>query len=281
MTNLNKRAEKSLKIILGILTLSLFLAGCGNSSGGSEKTNNQLATEGKALSKQALNDTKNRDEAIKDFPTKAPAEDVATSNNALFIAEGDNGVEILKIGFNDKIEHEYITTISGINASFVALSSDQTKLFVQNKEGFVNIFNIKNIKSPQKERIIAKQAFDKSILSKDKNYKYIPKEKQGMEIYDVRDPLYKRKIAVYSDSEVYSLVLVDHDTKALTATKTDGINLLDIADHKKIHKIGNYPLSGKTLGLSVNDKKGLLFVANGDKGVKIFNLNILIDSMLQ
>ncbi len=281
MINYRGRVIKSLKTVTGVLAMSLFLYGCGGSSGGSELQSEQLTTDGDTLSKQALGDTKSRDEAVSDFTTKAPAEDVASSGDALFIAEGDNGVEIIKIGFNDKIEHEYITTISGINATFVSLSSDQTKLYVQNKEGFVNIFNIKDIKSPQKERTISKQAFDNSSLSSDQNYKYVPKGEEGMQVYDVRDPSDKRKIAIYSDSPVYSLILVDQDTKALTATNSNGIDLLDIADHKKIHKIGNYPLSGKTLGLSANTEKGLLFVANGDKGVKIFNLNILIDSILQ
>ncbi len=276
----HKKILKGIKIAGTVLTASLFLSGCGGSSGGSN-TDNQLITDGETLSKQALGDTKSRDEAVSDFSTKSPAEDVAASKDALFIAEGDGGVEIIKIGFNDKVEHEYITTISGINASFVSLSDDHTKLYVQNKEGFVNIFNIKNIKSPQKERTISKQAFDDSVLSGDKNYRYFPKDEKGMQVYDVRDPSDKRKIAVYSDSPVYSLILVDHDTKALAATNSNGIDLLDIADHKKIHKIGNYPLSGKTLGLSANTQKGLLFVANGDKGVKIFNLNILLDSILQ
>jgi len=233
---------------------------------------NQSGTPSNALGK---NDTAADQNAT--LPTNAPAQDVTASQEALFVAEGDRGVEVISIGYKDRIDHELLTTITGINATFVALSEDQTRLYVQNREGYVNIYNISDLKNPVKERIIDKKSLHIDPTTKNGLYEFVAKQEKGMVIYDIGNPSDRKVAAKFTQRPVYDILLIDDDTKALTATKTMGVDLLDISDPTQIHRLGNHPLPGETLGLSINEKSGLLFVANGDNGVQVFNLNIFID----
>jgi hypothetical protein len=274
-----------------ILTSVLLLSGCGgsNTTKSSSKigTKSDLQTDGSIITNKSddtqssygSNNAQNSD-AVASFKTKAPAEDVTSFEDTLFIAEGDKGVEIVRIGYNDRIDHEVIATISGVNATFVALSEDRSRLYVQNREGYVNVFNISDIKNPQREGLYTANAIKLSPTTKDGLYEFVTRDEKGMYIYDISNPSSKKRIGSYTETPVYGIVLIDNDTKALTATKTSGIDLLDISDFSKIKKVGNHPLSGTTLGLSLNETRGVLFVANGDQGVKVFNLNIFLNEMV-
>lgn len=285
-----KRARYGKTKFSVLLLTALLLGACGGSStsapeNGSSSTS--LQTEGSIVTNKS-DDTQssygsNSEQstgAISSFKTKAPAEDVAASADTLFVAEGDRGVEIIRIGYNDRIDHEVIATITGVNATFVALSEDQRTLYVQNREGYTNVYNISDIKNPQKAGLYTKGAIKLDPTTKNGLYAFVVRKEKGMYIYDISNPSSKRRITSYTKTAVYGIVLVDSDTKALTATKNDGIDLLDISDFSDIKKIGNHSVPGETLGLSVNQKSGLLFVANGAQGVKVFNLNIFIDEML-
>ena len=100
-----------------------------------------------------------------------------------------------------------------------------------------------------------------------------------MVVYDISNPSHKERVSTFHEVPVYALALVDQDTKALAASGTKGVSLLDLADHEHIHKVASFPMEDKTLGISINTKSGLLFVANGDKGIKVFNLNIFMDDL--
>ncbi len=276
------------KQLSALLLCGWLVSGCGGGSTptpGDEATS--LQTDGTSVSIDGQNQpdttsqtTGDNQSYVSSVTTKGPAEDVVASQEALFIAEGDHGVEIIKIGYKDRIDHELIATISGINATYVTLSEDQTKLYIQNKEGYINIYNIEDIYHPIRERIVTRESLQSNPVTKNGLYEFAPKQQEGLIVYDVSNPSNKTLVSRYTTSPVYSLVLVDQDTKALVATKTNGIDLLDITDPYHIEKKGNHPMAGNTLGLSVNEGSGLLFIANGDNGVKVYNLNIFIDTML-
>ncbi len=266
-------------------TVLLFLTGCGGGGGSAPTKNtqtsnnnaNSLTTDGNTQNKEQ---STNKNGSISKLNTAANAQDLTASKDALFVAEGDEGVEILKIGYQDRVEHEVVATISGINAKHVSLSSDQTKLYVENDQGFINIFDISDIKSPRKERIVTKQSLQIDPITKDGRYQFTPKDEKGLYVYDVSNPSNKNLLVKYTKSPVFDLVLADHDTKAIVATKTNGIDILKIDDIDHIKVIANEQISGNVLGVSINKSSGLLFVANGDKGIKVYNLNLLLDSLL-
>ncbi len=274
------------KISLSAL-LVLILGACGGStSSGESNTNKNLQTEGTTSLQNTSSGTsaeslqkENKNLYAGTFETTAPAEDVTSSDNALFIAEGDKGVEVIQIGYKDKIEHNVITTITGINASKVSLSEDQTTLYVQNREGFINVYDIQDIHAPRKVKILTKDSIQTNPVSHNGIYEYVPNEKSGMTIYDISNPSNKQMISKFQETAVYALVLVDQGTKGLAATGADGIALLDLGDPEHIHKTGTFPMEGKTLGVSINKTSGLLFVANGDLGIKVFNLNLFLDHL--
>ena len=282
--------DNNIKKFSVILLLALTLVGCGSSSSSGGNNNGQnLQTEGTAsyAVQNSANSVSHTDDTNTQTPpsqlntlqTHAPAKDVAGTDNALFIAEGDKGVEIVQIGYSDKVEHELVTTITGINATQLKLSNDQKELYVINKEGAINVYDISDIKSPRRTKLLVAGSIEVNPVSTDGTYEFLPKKQAGLHIYDVSNPSHKVLVGTYKEIPVYALVLVDQASKALAATGDHGLVLLDVADPAHIVKTAELPLDGKTLGVSVNKKSGLLFVANGDKGIKVFNLNILLDEL--
>ncbi len=268
------------------LVLALFLIGCGGDSapidltGGTPEEKGNTEQEKKDNTEQE-NPTymADSDGKITTIKLAGSSEDIAVSKDALFVAKGKDGVEIVKIGYNDTITSELITAIDGINAKSVSLSDDGDKLYVVNKEGFVNIIDITNISNPIKERVTTQQEIQKFVLTKDGNYKFIPKSKAGLEIYDVSNPANHQLIQTFNKSNAYDIVLVDKDSKALIAAGAPGINLLDITTPTQPNMVVNFSIDGGTKGLSLNEEKGLLFVANGDKGVLVYHLNSILDKL--
>ena len=276
-----------------IVFLGLLLSACGGSSttppqkqatvpikeAGNTVTTNGTKQPGNTTDTKAAENEEKKQELLTGLSTKAPAEDVAASGDTLFVAEGDKGVEIIRIGYHDRIDHELIGIITGINATSLQLSEDQTRLYIQNREGYVNIYDISNINSPKRIKIMAGTAVDLSPRTKNGLYEFVAKQEKGFIVYDVSNPSNKNEAAVYTHSPAFEIVLIDQDTKALVATKSDGIILLDISDIDHIREMGHHAIAGETLGVSVNEQSGLLFVANGTRGVGVFNLNIFLDTM--
>ncbi|MCH9812367.1 MAG: hypothetical protein K0U47_00280 [Epsilonproteobacteria bacterium] len=262
------------KILSFLLVSGLLLTGCGGGSS-STQTTNQPDTETKSTGYQADENGK-----VLTIELAGTAESVAVSDEALFVAEGEDGIEVLKIGYNDKLSSELITKIDGINAKSVSLSEDGKRLHVVNNEGFVNIINITNISNPVVERTTTQQEISKAVTSKDGNYEYLPKDSKGLEIYDVSNPSSKLLVSTFNKSSAYGLVLVNQDTKALVAAGSTGINVLDIVEPTTPNSIANLTLDGNIKGISLNEKEGLLFVANGDNGVLVYYLNLVLDKLI-
>jgi hypothetical protein len=108
---------------------------------------------------------------------------------------------------------------------------------------------------------------------------FVPKDEKGLEIYDVSNPSNKELKLTFNKSNAYDVVLVDRDSKALLAAGATGINLLDITSPTQPNLTVNFEIEGGTKGLSLNKKEGILFVANGDKGVLVYSLNIILDKL--
>jgi len=286
-------SKSNLQKISVTALLALALVGCGSSSPESgndsgknlqtDSTTTQIGQNGNTSASDTGNTSGANAQAassqLSTFQTRAPAEDVTSSDSALFIAEGDKGVEVVRIGYNDRIDHELITTITGINATQLALSDDQKELYVMNKQGSINVYDISDIHAPRRTKLLVAGAIQNNPVSPEGTYEFVPEKQAGLHVYDISNPSHKSLISTFHEVPVYALVLVDQASKALAATGDNGIALLDVADPAHIAKTAELPIEGKTLGISVNKKSGLLFVANGDKGIKVFNLNILLDKL--
>ena len=273
---------KSIKFknILATTLISSIMIGCG---GGTVTTQKSDDKQKKELVSQDVNKELSYDKEgkITDIKTIGDANGVAYAQDTIFVSEGKNGVEIIKIGYNDTISSEIIYTIKGINAKSVILSKDEKTLYIENETGFVEIYNISDLTHPIKKGQTTKQKINNAAISANNTYKYIPKGKEGLEVVNISNPKALTE-STFNKSNAYDIVLIEDDTKALIATGAVGINLLDISNPKQINNIANYRIRGSSVtGLSLNSDKDILFVATGDKGVMVFDLDILLHKLGQ
>lgn len=260
------------------LVLVGFLVGCGG--GSSAETPSTSNTPQEKGQQEDIGYKADKDGKVKTIKlSSGSAEDIAVSKKALFVAKGKDGVEIIDIGYKDNIKSELISAINGINAKSVSLSDDGKKLYVVNEQGFVNVIDISNISAPVKERVTTQQEIQKEIKTENGKYKFVPRGKDGLEIYSLTDPTNPALETIFDKSNAYDVVLADRDTKALIAAGATGINLLDITKPTSPNMVVNFSMPGGTKGLSLNKEQGILFVANGDKGVLVYSINIILDKL--
>ena len=264
--------------------LSLIMIGCGGGGGATDSNTlqSQSSTSGTQLATQSAADqlTSDSEGKITTITASGEVESIAVSNDTLFFAEGENGVEIISIGYNDQISTELLFTIKDINAKRVTLSDDEHTLYVEDEQGFIQILDISDLTNPIKKGKTNKQKIDNAALSQNGTYKYIPRGKDGLEVVNISNPSDIHIESTYKISNAFDIVLVENDTKALIATGPVGINLLDISNPKSVDTIANYRIKGSSItGLSLNTDDDILFVATGDKGVLVFNLDILLEKL--
>ena len=275
---------KITKSILLASVLSLIMIGCGGGSNTSEKGSLQSedVSQGTQLATQSVTTTLNTDKngKITTINASSKVESIAVSKEAIFFAEGENGVEIISIGYSDKISTELLFKIKDINAKQVILSDDELTLYVEDEKGYIQIIDISDLTNPVKTGRTTKQDIDNATFSKNGTYKYIPRGENGLEVVNISNPSNIHTESTFTISNAFNVVLVDNDTKALIATGPVGINLLDITNPKYIDNIANYRIKGSSVtGLSLNASEDILFVATGDKGVLVFNLDILLHKL--
>ncbi len=267
---------------IGVTILAvLFFTGCGGDSSNKIETNSDREIkENQKIKKQPIRT--DEDGKVKTIALQSgSAESITLSKNALFVAKGKDGVDIVKIGYEDAISSELVGKIDGINAKNVTLSGDENKLYVENEDGFLNVVDISNLSNPIKESVISKQKIETFTKSSDNSYEFRPKGRDGLEIYNISNPSNRYLEVLFDKSSVYDVVLADSDTKALLAAGDIGINLLDITTISQPNMIVNFQIKGGVKGLSLNRDEGLLFVANGDNGVLIYSLNVLLDKIIK
>ncbi len=274
---------KVTKSIILSAVLSIMI-GCGSSNSDTKTVSleSQSFQETTKLTPQSVTETLKYDKngQITTIKASGDVESITVSNEAAFFAEGENGVEIISIGYNDKISTELLFKIKDINAKRVTLSQDELTLYVEDEVGFIQIIDIGDLTHPKRIGRTTKQNIDNAALSQNGSYKYIPRGEDGLEIVNISNPSNVFIESTFKISNAFDVILTDNDTKALIATGSVGINLLDITNPAQVDNIANYRITGASVtGLSLNATEELLFVATGDKGVLVFNLEILLHKL--
>ena len=201
-----------------------------------------------------------------------------SGDGIIFIAERNHGVEIISIGFTDRVSSNLLSVIDSIDAENVILSDDETKLFVEDKEGRFHVLDITNLSNPKEIEIIDEIEKSASTLSEDETMRYRVGS-CGLVGEDVSNPAQSERQFLLEDKAIQDVVLVDGDTKLLVAHGKEGLQLLDVSDVNNPIMVSTKELGDDTSGLSLLKKDGILFVANGASGVQIFGLEILLHEM--
>lgn len=202
-----------------------------------------------------------------------------SQDGTIFIAEKNSGVEIISIGYSDRVSSDLLSTIDSINAHNVILSDDEKTLYVEDDKGEYHILDISDLTHPQEREVIKELDKSVSIVSEDGTMRYRISY-CGLIGEDVSNPSDIVRKFIIKDREIKDAVLVDNDTKVLVAHGLDGLELFDLADIEHPLLIATKNLNANTTGLSLLKKDGVLFVANGDSGVQIFKLDILLNEMM-
>jgi len=201
-----------------------------------------------------------------------------SKDGIIFIAEKNHGVEIISIGFNDKVSSDLLATIDTSDAVSVVLSEDEKTLYVEDKKGKFHVLDISNLSNPFEIKVIDKLDKTVSIISENQTKRYRVSA-CGLIGEDISNPAKKHRDFILKDKKISDAVLVEEDTKLLVAHGKDGLQLYDLSNPKAPIMIAQKVLGGDTMGLSLLKKDGVLFVANGANGVEIFDLDILLYEM--
>ena len=216
------------------------------------------------------------DSSLGTLATKGEANALtASESGVVFIAEKNHGVEIVSIGYSDKMSSELLASIDSINAQNVILSDDQSKLYIEDKAGEFHLWDITDLSNPKEISKVAAKKKSIHIFSEDKSMQYFIKE----ETLVGEDTSTKEIKFVIKDKDIKDVVLVEEDSKLLIAHKKRGLLLYDLSDIHKPVMIASKKLEGEVYGLSLIKEEGILFVANGTAGVEIFALDILLHEM--
>ncbi len=203
-----------------------------------------------------------------------------STEGIIFVAEKNHGVEIISIGFDDKVSSDLLSTIDTIEAHNVVLSEDEKTLYVEDAEGKFHVLDISDLSYPTETGVIDEIEKSVSILSEDETMRYRVSD-CGLIGEEVSNPAQSERQFLLKDKAIQDVVLVDDDTKLLVAHGQEGLQLFDISDTKNPIMISSKNLGDNTSGLSLLKKDGVLFVANGSSGVQIFNLEILLFEMMR
>ncbi len=203
-----------------------------------------------------------------------------SQDGIIFVAEKNHGVEIISIGFDDRVSSDLLSTIETTDAQNVILSDDEKTLYVEDSKGKFHVLDISDLSNPIEVGIIDTLEESTSILSEDNTMRYRVSD-CGLIGEDVSNPAQSEQKFLLKDKEIQDVVLVDNDTKLLVAHGLEGLQLYDIADVTNPIMISSKNLNDNTSGLSLIKKDGILFVANGSSGVQIFALDILLDEMMR
>ena len=274
--------QQKLKRILLSTLISSIMIGCGGGGNSTEGTSTQALqaqniSQNDTLASEKL--TADKEGKITTIKADGRVQGITASKDALFLAEGADGVEIIKIGYSDTISTELLSKIKDINAKQVSLSDNEKILYVEDEAGYIQIINISDLTHPKREGQTTKQKIDNAAISDNGTYKYIPRGKNGLEVVNISNPTALIE-STFNKSNAYDVVLADDDTKALIATGPVGINLLDITNPKQVNNLANYRIRGSSvMGLSLNADKDILFVATGNKGVMVFNMEIMLNKL--
>jgi uncharacterized protein YjhX (UPF0386 family) len=221
---------------------------------------------------------KKKNSKLGSVKTKGKAQGLTLSQTGtMFIAEGMSGVELISVGFNDTISSDLLSSIEGVEATSVTLSKDEQTLFIKDNDGKYHKYDISNISEPKEIGIIDHIEKSNLVLSEDdkKRYRVSP---CGVVGEDVSDKLDTKRDFLLEDKSIKDIVLVEDDTKLLAAVGKEGLKLISL-EEKIPKEIAKKALDGDTSGLSLIKDAGILFVANGESGVEIFNLDILLHEM--
>ncbi len=211
--------------------------------------------------------------------TKGDAANIELSKDGIiFVAEKNQGVEVISIGYDDKISSEIVSSVEGINAVNVVLSDDEQKLYIEDERGRYHIMDISDISHPVETGVV--ENIDKKVTSvSEDGATRFRLNACGLVSEDITNSTDIKQNFLLKDQGILDIALVDHDSKLIVAHGMEGLQLYDVSDPSNPVMIGEKDLGDNTSGLSLLLKDGILFVANGSKGVEIFDLDILLFEM--
>ncbi|MCK4441445.1 MAG: hypothetical protein KAU90_05525 [Sulfurovaceae bacterium] len=201
---------------------------------------------------------------------------LSADNTKVFMINKENGLLIIDVSdpSNPVLLGSYKT--DGI-AKDVKLSSDEKKAFVAYGTSGLQIIDITDLSNPS---LINSYPTTTSIncvsISKDDKIAYLtvdsPVRADNLEIVDISDIYNPILLGTYSANSNFGIKLFDNDTKAFLLDGYSDISIINLKDPKNPSLLTKYNTDGDTLNVSISKDGNRAFVADGDRGLYIFNL---------
>ncbi|WP_297454063.1 beta-propeller fold lactonase family protein [Persephonella sp.] len=226
---------------------------------------------------------------VEDLPKGNIPSDIVVSpeKKKLFIPDGENGLIEADISDQSKPEVDgFVNTDGSVNG--VALKDDGTYAIVTDNDK-----GVKSIATDLIPPIVLGYASTYAAIdlteTKDKLYSLIADAYCGLRVADVSDPANPKILndCVWDTTRYANSVAVSNDgNTAYVATSAGGVKVYDVSDKKAPNNVADIPV--KSSGDSCNNEaincdaahdvyldesRGLLFVAEGTAGLRIFNIS--------
>ncbi|WP_029522815.1 beta-propeller fold lactonase family protein [Persephonella sp. KM09-Lau-8] len=226
---------------------------------------------------------------VEDLPKGSVPSDIVVSpeKEKLFIPDGDNGLISADISDPSKPEVDgFVNTDGSVNG--VALKDNGTYAIVTDNDK-----GVKSIATDLIPPIVLGYASTYAAIdlttTKDKLYSLIADAYCGLRVADVSDPANPKTLndCGWDPTKYANSVAVSNDgNTAYVATLSGGIDVYDVSTKGTPNNIANIPVqsSGDACNnenancdaahdVYLDENKGLLFVAEGTAGLRIFNIS--------
>ncbi|MDR1285846.1 MAG: cadherin domain-containing protein [Campylobacteraceae bacterium] len=170
-------------------------------------------------------------------------------------------------------KNSIISEIGTYSANAVALSSDNTKVFVADNYDGLKIIDVSDHLNPTLIGSIDTSWASDVTLSSDNTKAFVADVTGGLKIIDVSDLAKPTLISTtYTHNFANGVVLSSDNTKAFVADGNIDLTIFNVSNPTALTHIVSIDLDGYSYNIALSSNNKRVFIADGNGGLKIVNL---------
>ncbi len=210
------------------------------------------------------------------FVTGGSVQTILLSKNekTAFIAAGKHCFKALDIQDAQAISEIGAFEFESNNCKLenISLSSDKRYAYLSDlKNGFA-ILDVSQAKEPLLIGRYPKLRALDSGHYKNNKVSFVIRKKRGLSILDTTDKNYPKLLANYSHGLNMRSLLIDEKNQKIYLTHDKGLSVIDISVLGNPRCITKFEVEGGSFDISYSKKKEVFYLASGDKGVHVLDI---------